>query len=164
MDDVEALAETAARKSEYYRSLGYHCSESSIRAVCDTLGIPVSSDVLRISSGFRGGGGGYMERCGILETGIMLISHLYGRTDPGDDVFGYSYLIRLLHERFLRELGSYTCRVLLPLSIVNTPDRSCSLTYVKGTKVVARLLIEAEHLLKNVPEDQKGKIMVAPPL
>ncbi|MFA6507041.1 MAG: C-GCAxxG-C-C family protein [Treponemataceae bacterium] len=164
MDDVEKLVEAAAEKSEHYRSLGYHCSESSIRAVCDTLGITVSDDILRISSGFRGGGGGYMERCGILEAGIMLISYRYGRTDPGADIFGYSYLIRLLHERFLRELGSYTCRVLLPFSIRNTPDNSCSLTYVKGTKVLTRLLLEADQLLKNVPDDQKGKVMVAPPI
>lgn len=164
MDDMDAVAEAAALKSEYYRSLGYHCSESSIRAVCETLGIEISDEVLRISSGFRGGGGGSMERCGILETGIMLISRRYGRTDPADDVFGYSYLIRLLHERFLRELGSLTCRVLLPFSITHTPDNSCSITYVKGTKVIVRLLLEADRLLKEVLDSEKGKIMAAPPI
>ncbi len=162
--DIEELAAKAAERSEYYRVSGFHCSESSIRAIRDVLEIDLSEDILRMSSGFRGGGGGYMERCGIMESGIMLISYIYGRTKPEQDLFGYSYLIRVLHERFLRELGSYTCRVLLPFSIRNTTDNSCSITYIKGTKVIIRLLLEAEQLLKNMPDDERGKLMVVPPI
>jgi hypothetical protein len=95
---LDALTDKAAERVEYYRLRGYHCSESSIRAVADVMNLELSHDIQRISSGFRGGGGGYMERCGVLESGIILISYLYGRTRAHESIYGYSYLIRKLHD------------------------------------------------------------------
>ncbi len=161
-EPLEALLDQAAEKVEAYRLQGYHCSESSIRAVADVLHIPLSDDILRISSGFRGGGGGYMERCGILESGIILISYLYGRLGAEESVYTYSYLIRKLHDMFLQELGSYTCRVLLPFSVRNTPDLSCAYTYHKGVRILTRLLAEADESIRDMPEGEKKRLMVGP--
>lgn len=145
----------AAEKCERYRLYGYHCSESAIRAIAETLHIEVSESLLKASCGFRGGGGGYGGRCGILETGIMLISLIYGRIDSNESSENYSFLIRTLHERFLSKLGSCDCRDLQPYSKMNTPDGSCSIIYKKGTMIVTKLLLEADKLLAiHVGEDK----------
>ena len=86
----------------------------------------------------------------------MLISHLYGRTDPEDDVSGYSYLIRLLHERYTEALGSYYCRVLRPFAYHLSGDaRNCSYVYKNGARIVTRLLLEADELIAAMPEQEK---------
>ncbi|MBA1333619.1 MAG: hypothetical protein HPY66_0012 [Firmicutes bacterium] len=154
---MDALLAEAAKKCEEYRLMRYHCSESSIRALSEVFDIDLSEELLRVSSGFRGGGGGYRERCGIVETGIMLISLRYGRISPGDSADEYSYLIRVLHERFLAELGSYTCRVLRPFSQRIAPDNSGSFVYREGVKIVARLLLEADGLISDIPEEERNK-------
>jgi len=159
-EKILELQDIAAEKCEAYRRQGFHCSESSIRAVSEVLDIPITEELQRVSSGFRGGGGGYMERCGIVEVGIMLISHLYGRTDPTVKEGEYSYLIRVLHERFIQGLGSYTCRQLLPWSKANTEERNCSIVYDKGVRILTRLLIEAPELIENMTEEQRNLTVI----
>jgi C_GCAxxG_C_C family probable redox protein len=161
---VEEIVKRAVEKCEAYRLMRYHCSESSLRACADVLNIKLPEEILRMSSGFRGGGGGYGDRCGVTEAGIMLISLLYGRTDPLADVSGYSYLTRVLHERFNQELGSYYCRVLRPFAFyLSGPAQNCSHVYQKGTEIVIRLLLEADQLIKDMPEIEKyGKSPLRP--
>ena len=161
---MEEIVKGAVEKCEAYRLMRYHCSESSLRACADVLNIKLPEEILRMSSGFRGGGGGYGDRCGVTETGIMLISLLYGRTDPLADVSGYSYLIRVLHERFNQELGSYYCRVLRPFAFyLSGPAQNCSHVYKKGTEIVIRLLLEADQMIKDMPEIEKyGKNPLRP--
>jgi C_GCAxxG_C_C family probable redox protein len=153
---MEKIVQAAVDRCEEYRLMRYHCSESSIRACSDVLNIKLPEEILRISSGFRGGGGAYGDRCGVTEAGIMLISLLYGRTDPGVDVSNYSYLIRLLHDRFNKELGSYYCRILRPFAYyLSAPEENCAHVYKKGTEIVARLLLEADQLIKEMPEIER---------
>jgi C_GCAxxG_C_C family probable redox protein len=153
---MENIVKAAVDRCEAYRLMRYHCSESSIRACSEVLNIPLPDEILRISSGFRGGGGAYGDRCGVTEAGIMLISLLYGRTDPKVDCSEYSYLIRLLHERFNKELGSYYCRILRPFAYyLSGPDENCAHVYRKGTEIVTRLLLEADQLIKDMPESER---------
>jgi C_GCAxxG_C_C family probable redox protein len=163
MENIDILVAKAGDRCDYYRLQEYHCSEATIRAVSETLNVDLSDEILKVASGFRGGGGGYKERCGVLEAGIILISYLYGRTRPEEDAFSYSYLIRMLHDRFLKELGSYNCRVLRSFSQCHTDDHSCALTYRNGAMVITRLLLEADQLLKDVPEEEKGVMMLNEP-
>jgi C_GCAxxG_C_C family probable redox protein len=152
---VEEKIKAAAEKSEAYRLKGFHCSESVIRACSEVLNIQLPEEILRMSSGFRGGGGGYGDRCGVTEAGIMLISYLYGRTDPAADVSGYSYLVRILHERFNKELGGYYCRVLRPFAFyLSGSAQNCSHVYKKGAEIVMTLLLEAERLIKEMPASE----------
>ena len=153
---MEEIVKRVVEKCEEYRLMRYHCSESSLRACADVLNIKLPEEILRMSSGFRGGGGGYGDRCGVTESGIILISILYGRTDPLADVSNYSYLIRVLHERFNTELGSYYCRVLRPFAYyLSGPAQNCSHVYKKGAEIVAHLLLEADQLIKDMPEIEK---------
>ena len=153
---MEEIVRRVVERCEEYRLKRYHCSESSLRACAEVLDIKLPEEILRMSSGFRGGGGGYGDRCGVAESGIMLISVLYGRTDPLVDVSNYSYLIRLLHERFNKELGSYYCRVLRPFAYYLSGEaQNCSHVYKKGAEIVARLLLEADQLINDMPEIEK---------
>ena len=108
----QEIIDFAARRANEYRQkwsimhkkkdgLGFHCSESSIRAVNDALNMHLPDEILRISTGFRGGGGGCRSRCGILESGIILLGLKYGRVKSEEDCSKISYLVRLLHQRYL---------------------------------------------------------------
>ncbi len=153
---MEDLVLAAGEKCEGYRLQGYHCSESAVRACSELLGLRLPEEILRVSSGFRGGGGGYGDRCGVVEAGIILISYRYGRSDPGADVSGFSYLIRLLHERFNKELGSYYCRVLKPFAYyLSGSAQNCSHVYIKGAEIVMKLLLEADRLIREMPESER---------
>jgi C_GCAxxG_C_C family probable redox protein len=156
--NVEEKLQAATEKSESYRVMGYHCSESCIRACSEVLGIKLPEELLRISSAFRGGGGGYGDRCGMVEAGMMLITYRYGRIDPKVDVSDYSYLIRILHDRFLKELGGFHCRILKPFAYYLSGEaQNCSHVYKKGAAIVMKLLLEADQLIKEMPESELYK-------
>jgi C_GCAxxG_C_C family probable redox protein len=160
---MEEILKAAADKCDAYRLQGFHCSESSLRACSEVLGIRLPEELLRVSSGFRGGGGGYGDRCGVTEAGILLISYRYGRTDPRVDVSDYSYLIRLLHERFNRELGSYYCRVLKPFAYYLSGEaQNCSHVYRQGARILTQLLLEAERLIREMPEAERFAKPISP--
>ena len=161
-DRIKELEDKAAKLCLEYKDQGFNCAESSLRAVADTLDIPVSEELKRSITGFRGGGGGYMERCGIVEIGIVLSSYLYGRTDPKASVVDCSYLIRQIHERFTKELGSYTCRQLLPFSIAHTETKDCAIVYDKGARILTRLFLEAPELLANMSEEERNLKYILP--
>jgi C_GCAxxG_C_C family probable redox protein len=140
ISDKDEILNKVASAAEKYSKQGYHCSEGALRAICETLGIPVTNEVLMSVSGFRGGGGGMRERCGIVEVGITLIGLLYGRLDYTEPKEPYSELTRKLHEKFQKEVGSYNCRDLYPISL--RLDGDCVYYYKKNSVIVADFLID----------------------
>lgn len=139
-----------------YRMQGFHCSESTIRACSEAMGLSLSEDVLRCACGFRGGGGGYGDRCGVIEAGCMLISYLYGRLRPHQRVWEYSYLIRVLHQRFLGSFATIYCREIKEMEIENQTEIICMHTYELGAEIIVNLLLDADELLENMPEEEKA--------
>jgi len=161
----QEIIEFAAHRANEYRQrwsipgekkdgLGFHCSESSIRAINEALNMNLPEEIFRISTGFRGGGGGYGDRCGIIGSGIILLGLKYGRVKREEDCRRISYLVKLLHKRYMEKLGSIYCRVLLPFHRLNNKDDSCAYVYDMGTRIVTELLLEAEDLLLEMSKDE----------
>jgi len=161
----QEIIDFAARRANEYRQkwfvmhkkkdgLGFHCSESSIRAINEALNLNLPEEIFRISTGFRGGGGGYGDRCGIIGSGIILLGYKYGRLKAEDNCTKISYLVRLLHNSYMEKLGSIYCRVLLPFHQLHSKDDSCAYVYDMGTRIVTELLLEAEELLLAMPKDE----------
>ena len=149
------IIDRAEKASREYKQMGYHCSEAVIRALNDVLELKMNEDVLRTACGFRGGGGGYRDRCGILEAGMMAISYLYGRDNLNGDVWRYSYLIRILHERFLEHFGTIRCLDIYTKQKERNVPNTCLDPTGEGTAIIAELLLEADEILKNIPEEEK---------
>ncbi|MBO2516658.1 MAG: hypothetical protein CW338_05165 [Clostridiales bacterium] len=144
----DQIIETAARLAVEYKHMGFHCSESMIRAVPQALGIALPSDVIRSACGFFGGGGGTGDRCGIIEIGIMLISFLYARMHPMQSENNLRVLIRRLQDEFEHEIGSIYCRQIKPAAVERCgPVIGCEETYGKGAAIVTRILLDADRIL-----------------
>ena len=152
----EEILQKTKEISRKYKRMGYHCSETVIRTLNDVFELQMSDDVLRCACGFRGGGGGYRDRCGILEAGMMTISYLHGRDDQEGDIEGYSYLIRILHERFLKHFGTIRCLDIYTKQKEENVANTCLEPTVEGTVLISELLLEAKELLKQAKEQGTG--------
>ena len=155
--EKKEILEKIKKTASSYKLSGYHCSESVIRTLNDVFELGLSGETLRTACGFRGGGGGMRDRCGILEAGIMVISYLYGRYDLEGETWTYSYLIRELHRRFKDHFQTIYCRdIYFKQKEMQVPN-TCHDPVVEGSVLIGELLFDAEELLKNAPEEEKNR-------
>lgn len=101
---------------------GYNCSQAVAAAFAPEMGLDVETTV-KIMSGFGGGMGRMREVCGTFSGIVMVVSQLYGYSDPKEQK-GKKELyekIQTLADRFRAENGSIICRELLGLS---APEKS----------------------------------------
>lgn len=96
---------------------GYNCSQAVAGAFSDVLGIDFET-VVKLGSGFGGGMGRMREVCGTFSGIVMVVSMLYGYSDPKDNSTktGLYGRIQEIAEQFRRDNGSIICKELLGLS------------------------------------------------
>lgn len=95
---------------------GYNCTQAVTVAFAKELGLSEDT-AARLSCGFGGGMGRMREVCGTFSGVVMVLSWLYGYSDP-KDVTSKKELyekIRELAKRFREQNGSIICRELLGL-------------------------------------------------
>lgn len=95
---------------------GYNCTQAVTLAFAEEIGLDVES-LAKLSSGFGGGMGRLREVCGTFSGVVMVVSQLYGYSEP-KNLTGKKELyekIRALAERFRADNGSIICRKLLGL-------------------------------------------------
>lgn len=106
---------------DYFVS-GYNCSQSVALAFSDVLGIEKDA-LARLSSGFGGGMGRMREVCGCFSGIVMVLSQVYGYSDPkaNDEKKALYEKIRAAAEKFREDNGSIICKELLGLE---KPEKS----------------------------------------
>ena len=95
---------------------GYNCTQAVTVAFAEELGLDEDT-AARLSCGFGGGMGRMREVCGTFSGIVMVLSQLYGYSDPKDiaakkDLYEK---IRALAAEFKADNGSIICRELLGL-------------------------------------------------
>lgn len=148
--DREHMISEAGRLAVEYKHMGYHCSESIVRAVPRALGLPEDPSLVRAACGFFGGGGGTGDRCGIIDVGIMLISALYGRLHPLQDENNIRVLVKCLTDRFTERFSGIYCRDIKPAAVARCgTEMGCEETYAAGASLLAELLLDADQILST---------------
>lgn len=106
---------------DYFVS-GYNCSQSVALAFSDVLGIEKDA-LARLSSGFGGGMGRMREVCGCFSGIVMVLSQVYGYSDPKANAEKKALYekIRAAAEKFREDNGSIICKELLGLE---KPEKS----------------------------------------
>lgn len=106
---------------DYFVS-GYNCSQSVALAFSDVLGIEKDA-LARLSSGFGGGMGRMREVCGCFSGLVMVLSQVYGYSDPKANAEKKALYekIRAAAEKFREDNGSIICKELLGLE---KPEKS----------------------------------------
>lgn len=96
---------------------GYNCSQAVAGAFTDVLGMDMDT-VAKLAGGFGGGMGRLREVCGTFSGIVMVVSMLYGYSDPKDNATKTELYTRIqeLAEQFRRDNGSIICKELLGLS------------------------------------------------
>ncbi len=95
---------------------GYNCSQSVVLAFSDIFGLE-EEKLAKISCGFGGGMGRMREVCGTFSGIVMILSEVYGYTEP-KDVEGKKALyekIRAAAKQFKDDNKSIICKELLGL-------------------------------------------------
>lgn len=106
---------------DYFVS-GYNCSQSVALAFSDVLGIEKDA-LAKLSSGFGGGMGRMREVCGCFSGIVMVLSQVYGYSDPKANAKKKALYekIRAAAEKFREDNGSIICKELLGLE---KPEKS----------------------------------------
>lgn len=101
---------------------GYNCSQAVTLAYSDLFGMELEQ-LAKISGGFGGGMGRMREVCGCFSGIVMVLSQVYGYSDPKDTEAKKALYekIRKAAEKFKKDNGSIICKELLGLE---KPEKS----------------------------------------
>jgi len=146
--DARAVREQA---EHLYRSGQFLCSEAIVYAFNEAMGSPMSTDAVRLSSGFPVGMGGIGAggcTCGALSGGVMVLGWVYGRANPGDEAPLVLEKAKELHDWFLADKGSTCCRALIRQFEFGSPEHMEQCIRFTGdvTEQLAQMLNEDSAL------------------
>lgn len=151
--DRDELVHLAGEKADENRHRGFHCSESVLRALAEVLQVEVGDDLERASTVFRGGGGGYGDRCGAVTGGAMVVSLLMGDAQSPEAARCRELLVGEIHKRFTEKMGSNLCGVVRPLAQTQwSSDQSCGITYRVGAETAMEVLFDHKSLCDEAAE------------
>lgn len=138
---------------------GYNCTQAVTVAFAEELGLD-ENKAARLSCGFGGGMGRMREVCGTFSGIVMVLSALYGYSDPKDTVTKTALYekIRALAAKFREDNKSIICRELLGLEKAEdsaTPEPRTPEYYKKRPcpelcRYAANIL--EDFILENPPE------------
>lgn len=105
-------AQVAGKRAAGYFGNGFHCAESVVAAVLETIG--EESGVAAAHSTAFGGGFGrtFAEACGALAGGLIVIGHIHGRSLPEGDWDTPALLGDELRQRFISNFATTHCATL----------------------------------------------------
>lgn len=115
MDTMMSKSNKGNRAYENFLK-GYNCTQAVTVAFAEELGLDEETTA-RLSCGFGGGMGRMREVCGTFSGIVMVLSQLYGYSDPKDTAAKKDLYekIRDLAAKFKEDNGSIICRELLGL-------------------------------------------------
>jgi len=128
---------------------GLNCSESILQAFNEMLNHPLSSDSLKMASGFGGGLGHAGCICGALTSSAMILGLLTGRVDPGKDREPIYAIAREFHNRFENQFGGTCCRGLNPHEFDSPEHLRHCLKLTGGTAKLLMEFIKEKELVKT---------------
>ncbi len=98
---------------EYFQA-GFNCAEAICKAIVEEFATEPYHDIPKVASGFVGGIGGTKEDvCGTLAGGVIALSFLFGRMEPGADIKKLTELAAEFRAEFSKNFSSTNCKVLL---------------------------------------------------
>lgn len=144
-----------------YFIYGYHCSEAIMKAFDEYYGMKWGKNMLRAATGLAAGMGKAKCSCGTLTSGAMVLSILYGRTEPHEDETMLFDLSKELHDRFKQEFKHTCCRILTKDVRWGHPDhtKQCSVYVYTAAKILREIVEETEI---NIMKGRKGRINLYP--
>ncbi len=142
----EEVIARSAELARNYKRQGFHCSEAVVRAVPEALEINMPADVIRSACGFFGGGGGTGGRCGVVESGIIVISFLYGRMHPLQSTDKVKDVVRTLLREFKEQFESLECKFVKAAAVAqHGAEFGCEDVYAQGAALITKILLEADE-------------------
>ncbi len=106
--------ETKGQQARALFMQGHNCSQSVAAVFGPELGLDEET-LMRMSSGFGGGMGRLREVCGAFSGMVLVVSMLYGTTDPAHKTDVYT-IVQELAAQCREWNGSIVCKELLGLS------------------------------------------------
>ncbi len=105
-------AELVAEQAAVYFGEDYHCAEAVVAALFEAMGED-ASDAIAHATAFGGGcGKTFTEVCGVLSGSMIVIGHLYGRRQRGQNWDTPAELGATTRQHFIDRHGSSNCNVL----------------------------------------------------
>lgn len=108
MNDCRKCQFAAENAGEYF-SGGFHCAEAVTRATLEYLD-KAPDELVACATAFGGGfGRTFQEACGALSGAMLVIGHLYGRSEAGGSWDYPASLAEMLRSEFVDKFGTCRC-------------------------------------------------------